>query len=143
MSSTKLDTQLQTVDVSLVHPLSTYYVAAPEKGTNNCPGHVVKTVEISWICDEACLEAASPVTAIKVLCMCGFLFDRNISSEANILAAEFTDQGDQSENFLQEAANTAERVNVSQTLTQNQNPETAEAGIAAVLISRPYKKIFY
>jgi len=106
---------LQPVDVSLVYPLITYYVAALEKGTNNLPCHVVRTFEISCICDEARLEAASPVTAIKVFCRCGFLFDRNIFSETNILAGEFTDQGDQSEKFLQEAANTAERVNDSQT----------------------------
>jgi hypothetical protein len=53
------------VDVSLIYPLSTCYIAAPEKGTNNCPGHVVKTFEISCLCDEACLEAASLVTATK------------------------------------------------------------------------------
>jgi len=56
---------LQPVDVSLMYPVSTYHVAALEKGTNNCPGHVVKTFEISCICDEACFEAASLVTAIK------------------------------------------------------------------------------
>jgi hypothetical protein len=107
--------QLQPVDVSLMYPLSTYYVAALEKGTNNRPGHIVKTSEISCFCDEACFEAPSPVTAIKVFCRCGFFFDRNIFSEANILAAEVTDQGDQSEMFLQEAAHTAERANDSQT----------------------------
>jgi len=41
--------RLQPVDVSLTYPLSTHYVAALEKGTNNCPGHVVKTFEISCI----------------------------------------------------------------------------------------------
>lgn len=57
---------LQPVDVSLMYPLITYYVVALEKGTHNLPGHVVRTFEISCICDEACLEAASPspVTAI-------------------------------------------------------------------------------
>jgi len=64
--------RLQPVDVSLMYPLSTYYVAALEKGTNNCPGHVVKTFEISCICDEACLEAASLVTAIKFCAVVAF-----------------------------------------------------------------------
>jgi hypothetical protein len=99
-----------------MYPLNTYCDAAVEKETKNCPGHVVKMFVISCIFDEACLKAASPITAIKVFFSCSFVpFDRNIFSEANILAAEVTDQGDQSEKFLQEAVNTAERVNDCQT----------------------------
>jgi hypothetical protein len=49
----------QPEDVSLMYdyPLSTYDLAALVKGTNNRPGHVAKTFEISCICDEACLLA--------------------------------------------------------------------------------------
>jgi hypothetical protein len=73
-----LTLRLQPVDILLIYSLITYYVAALEKGTNNLPGHIVRTFEIICICDKACLEAAGPVTAIKVFCRCGFLFYGNI-----------------------------------------------------------------
>jgi hypothetical protein len=139
----------------------------------------MRLVFLPWSC--------KPSNSHKVFCRCGFLFDRNIFSEANVLAAEFTDQGDQSEKFLQEAANTAEKVNDSQTsvlesvdqlasplaIMINKKVKTTaltfhlllyqsvlrfspcqkwlrtkiqkqqKPGIAAVLTSRPYKKIFF
>jgi hypothetical protein len=80
------------------------------------PDRVVTTLDLGSIFGEVYLKAASQVTANS-----GFRkfdtapFKRSTFSKFYFVAAQVTDQRDYTEKFPQQAANTAERVNNSQT----------------------------